>query len=201
MKKCYITRIEKSNAFYLISQYRFEKRVRKEWFNPPSDISNIKLKLNIGGQKFELAANEIMKDRFSLFTVLLSQNCIIHPESDNYYFFDRDWFLFRYIKLFMEHKTLPEKRSTLDALYHEAEFFHLEEMKNAIRAKLEMNGQLPTGVPISTLQQNSNYNYYNNLQYEQQQMYNFHRDKKDLYETRTKKDPLPDPFGFTKGYK
>lgn len=158
------------------------------------------MKLNIGGQKFELTAKEVLKDKFSLFTVLLSQNCIIHPESDNYYFFDRDWFLFRFVKSFLQYETLPDKKSTLDALYHEAEFFHLDNMKNMIRAKLENKGQLPTGVPLSTLQQTTNYNYYNKLQYEQQQMYNFQRNGKDLYETRNKKDPLPDPFGFTKGY-
>lgn len=45
---------------------------------------------------------------------------------------DRDWWLFRYIVIFLRDGRLPDDRSILSQLYREAAFYHLSELQRAI---------------------------------------------------------------------
>lgn len=187
---------------------RFESRLRRNWMNIDENLNAKRLKLNIGGEKFELRSVDILKDEFSLFSVLLNENNKIHSENDGYYFFDRDWFLFRFIKSYMEHGSLPDKVSTLNSLYNESEFYHLENLKSSIKMKLLKMNRLPFDESISTLHANNNnnnniyYNYNNNSNLFSST--NGYRNSNsgnvmDLYRQRNKREKLPDPFHFTKG--
>jgi len=86
---------------------RFEKIVTQEWF-PVSitapHLADRVVKLNIGGQIFEITAALLLKDRFSLLAAacLPEEESILRPEADGFYFFDRDWFLFKYILTYLQ---------------------------------------------------------------------------------------------------
>ena len=54
------------------------------------------------------------------------------PDPDGFYYFDRDWWLFRYLLQFLRDGSLPDDRSLLAQLYREAGFFHLNELQRAI---------------------------------------------------------------------
>lgn len=76
---------------------------------------------------------------------LLHQLCDANPpliaDADGSFFFDRDWWLFRYIVIFLRDGTLPEDRSLLAQLYREAGFWHLIELQKAIEEdKLHLRG-------------------------------------------------------------
>jgi len=81
------------------------------------------------------------RDPSSLLYQLCEDNPPILPDADGSYFFDRDWWLFRYIVIFLRDGTLPEDRSLLAQLYREAGFWHLNELQTAIEEnKLHLRG-------------------------------------------------------------
>ena len=59
------------------------------------------------------------------------------PQDDNgYFFFDRDWWLFRYVLNFLRDGTLPEQEGLLRDLYYEASFYCLTSMQRSIEVVL-----------------------------------------------------------------
>mmetsp|Transcript_14207 Transcript_14207/g.23218 ORF Transcript_14207/g.23218 Transcript_14207/m.23218 type:complete len:251 (+) Transcript_14207:2251-3003(+) len=116
---------------------RFEKLVMQEWFPTKLDKKKVLervVKVNIGGQIFEINAKLLLKDRFSLLaaTCLPEEDSILRPDKDGCYFFDRDWFLFRQILVYLQSGTLPRDQARLRELYHEAGFFCLGSMQREI---------------------------------------------------------------------
>ncbi|GBG30653.1 BTB/POZ domain-containing protein KCTD5 [Hondaea fermentalgiana] len=120
---------------------RFEKLVSQEWFPTGIDAPKVKdriVRVNIGGQIFEITARLLLKDRFSLLaaTCLPPEDSILRPEDDGCFFFDRDWFLFRHVLAYLQSGTLPEDELRLRELHHEAGFYCLGSMQRNIQTVL-----------------------------------------------------------------
>lgn len=99
------------------------------------------IQVNVGGLMFEVSEMYMRRDPASLLNQLCDANPPLLPDADGSFFFDRDWWLFRYIVVFLRDGTLPEDRALLAQLYREAGFWHLQEMQKAIEEdKLHLRG-------------------------------------------------------------
>ena len=54
---------------------------------------------------------------------------------DNIIYFERDWWLFRYILSFLRDGTIPNETSLLIALYREANFYNCLQLQYAIEER------------------------------------------------------------------
>mmetsp|Transcript_13743 Transcript_13743/g.26631 ORF Transcript_13743/g.26631 Transcript_13743/m.26631 type:complete len:253 (+) Transcript_13743:163-921(+) len=120
---------------------RFEKLVSQEWFPTSIDAPKVQdriVRVNVGGQIFEITAKLLLKDRFSLLaaTCVPPEDSILRPEEDGCFFFDRDWFLFRHILAYLQSGALPQDELRLRELHHEAGFFCLGSMQRQIQTVL-----------------------------------------------------------------
>uniref|UniRef100_A0A7S3ME34 BTB domain-containing protein n=1 Tax=Spumella elongata TaxID=89044 RepID=A0A7S3ME34_9STRA len=89
--------------------------------------------INVGGLMFESPVSILKRDEKSLLAQLCSPNPPVLPDPDGgFFYFDRDWWLFRYVMAFMRDGTLPEDRTLLSQLYREAVFWNLSSMQRAI---------------------------------------------------------------------
>ena len=94
----------------------------------------------MGGLLFETYEHTLRKDPTSLLCQLCSAEPPVMPDPDGCFVFNRDWWLFRYILIFLRDGTLPEDRSLLAQLYQEASFWGLTELMNAIEeSKLHLH--------------------------------------------------------------
>jgi len=99
-----------------------------------------KIKINVGGLLFETYDYTLRKDPTSLLCQLCNAEPPVMPDPDGCFVFNRDWWLFRYILIFLRDGTLPEDRSLLAQLYQEASFWGLTELMNAIEeSKLHLH--------------------------------------------------------------
>merc|ERR1712232_276206 len=133
---------------------RFEGKVKQEWF--PEWHKEIEeeeeegktreehgngriIRLNIGGQMFEVSSTLLLKERFSLLaaTAVPEEESVLRPDEDGCFFFDRDWYLFRHILGYLRDGILPDKPAALRDLYHEASFYCLWKMQRSIKNVLE----------------------------------------------------------------
>ena len=90
---------------------------------------------------FEISENYMRRDPTSLLHQLCEENPPLVPDADGSFFFDRDWWLFRYIVIFLRDGTLPDDRAVLAQLYREAGFWNLTELQRAIEEnKLHLRG-------------------------------------------------------------
>ena len=94
------------------------------------------VKLNVGGQVFEIAAKHLVVDRFSLLANVCRKEPVIEMGEDGSFFFDRDWWIFRHIYLFLLDGTLPTSVATLRELYYEATFYRLSLLRYAIETRI-----------------------------------------------------------------
>ena len=113
--------------------YSFEKKV--------GDLDFVldgaqQVKLNVGGQIFEIAAKHLIVDRFSLLANVCRKEPVIEVGEDGSFFFDRDWWIFRHIYLFLLDGTLPTSVATLRELYYEATFYRLSLLRYAIETRI-----------------------------------------------------------------
>ena len=99
------------------------------------NTSEVKLKLNINGMVFEVPKSVIEKDPKSILFSLLSKDPPIACDSEGYFFFNRDWWLFRYIIIFLRDGNLPDDRILLSQLYREAKFWNITELQSAIEVE------------------------------------------------------------------
>jgi hypothetical protein len=88
--------------------------------------------INISGLMFEAPVSVLRRDKDSLLAQLCSAEPPMLPDPDGFFYFDRDWWLFRYILNFLRDGSLPDDRALLVQLYREAGFWHLHEMQVAI---------------------------------------------------------------------
>ena len=88
--------------------------------------------LNVGGQIFEATVDILARDPYSI----LAACCRVTPpfgrDIDGFFYFDRDWWLFRHILSFLRSNILPTDLDTLKELYSEASFYRLESLLRAI---------------------------------------------------------------------
>ena len=78
---------------------------------------------------FEVSELYMKRDPSSLLHQLCAENPPLLPDADGSFYFDRDWWLFRYIVVFLRDGTLPEDRAVLSQLYREAGFWQLAELQ------------------------------------------------------------------------
>lgn len=128
--------IESQRERLVRARRKFEKSVQQEWFfaGDPTDDEAARqrtVRLNIGGECFNVQARLLLKDRFSLLaaTALPAQDSVIKPGVDGCFYFDRDWWLFRHILAYLRDAILPMKEPLLRDLYHEAAFYCLTSLQ------------------------------------------------------------------------
>jgi hypothetical protein len=88
--------------------------------------------INVSGLMFEAPVSVLKRDKNSLLAQLCSADPPVVPDPEGFFYFDRDWWLFRYILNFLRDGRLPDDRTLLAQLYREAGFWHLHEMQVAI---------------------------------------------------------------------
>lgn len=112
-------------------------RIRSDWL--PTSIADTamdqRLILSISGMIFEIPFSVASKDPNSLLCELTKPNPPISPDIDGSYHFNRDWWLFRYILMFLRDGILPEDRVLLAQLYREGSFWNLMELQHAIEVE------------------------------------------------------------------
>lgn len=96
-----------------------------------------RLRLRVGGQIFEIAKKVLQQDEGSLLYALCSDDCPIfqhqgEEDSEDVVVIDRDWWLFRFVTIFLRDGLVPEDRCTALQLYREAAFYRLESLQRAI---------------------------------------------------------------------
>ena len=132
--------VEKKQAKLAADRALFEQKVGEMDFVEDGETV---FKLNVGGQVFEIAAKHLMKDRFSLLASVCTRSCALRPDNagsggghGGAFFFDRDWWIFRHIYLFLLDGTLPQSMATLRELYYEAAFYRLALLRYAVEARI-----------------------------------------------------------------
>ena len=81
---------------------------------------------------FECPVSVLRRDPNSILAQLTYDEPSVTRDPEGFFAFDRDWWLFRYILIFMRDGSLPEDRALLAQLYREAAFWQLSELQRAI---------------------------------------------------------------------
>lgn len=103
---------------------------KSDWFphHYLPDASEKRLKVNVGGQIFEISQSFVLKNEpDSLLSALCGEDC---PQKVAYV--DRDWWVFRYVLIFLRDGLLPISKTLVLQLYREASFFRLRTLMQAI---------------------------------------------------------------------
>lgn len=93
---------------------------------------DIVIGFNIGGQIFEARVEFLIRDPGSILAACCRATPAILPDRDGYFFFERDWWLFRHILSFLRSNILPNELDTLRELYAEASYYRLQSLQIAI---------------------------------------------------------------------
>lgn len=95
-----------------------------------------RLRLRIGGQDFEVSKSVLCHDDKSLLHALCQPSCPLVAPGDSglsdIVVIDRDWWLFRFVLIFLRDGVIPEDRATALELYREAAFYRLVSLQRAI---------------------------------------------------------------------
>lgn len=93
-----------------------------------------RLQLNIGGQLFETTIATLRNDPNSVLAKL-SDNYEDYMDKHGEIFFDRDWWIFRYVLQYLRegNASLPHNKDVLKQLYKEAGFWKLRTMRRDIQ--------------------------------------------------------------------
>ena len=81
---------------------------------------------------FEACKTVLMRDSGSLLAQLCGNQPPVSEEADGSFMFDRDWWLFRFILIFLRDGVLPDDRGLLAQLYKETTYWRLTEMQHKI---------------------------------------------------------------------
>jgi len=110
---------------------------RKDWF-PEEYLKGHrseyrKVKINVGGQLFELSEVLLNREPKSLLAALLEEDSPLSDAGvDGAVHVDRDWWIFRHILKFLRDGVLPRDRELLTAMYKESSFWRFNNLKCAI---------------------------------------------------------------------
>ena len=113
-------------------------RLRESWF-PEEHLTHAsmpRLRLNVGGEIFELSKKLLVSDPDSLLAALNSIDCPLFTSNGfdraKIAYIDRDWWIFRYVLIFLRDGILPKNHIVVMNLYKEAEFWRLSSLRRAI---------------------------------------------------------------------
>ena len=113
---------------------QLEYRKRSDWlptsFLPPPQARTVRL--NVGGQLFEVSEAVLKRDAQSLLAALLREDSPLSSDAEGVVFVDRDWWTFRLVLKFLCDGVLPEDEAALVALYREAAFWRCDQLRLAI---------------------------------------------------------------------
>lgn len=115
--------------------FKKEKKMMKE----VKRFQRERIKLNIGGHKFETSLTTLTKHPSSMFAAMFSGRHRMEPDEDGYYFIDRDGTYFIHILNFLRDASLniPEDRVLLQWLTNEAKFYMLPELAHLCKKALK----------------------------------------------------------------
>ncbi|CAM9781309.1 unnamed protein product [Pylaiella littoralis] len=108
----------------------FEKESAFDFVNGDEQIT-----LNVGGQKFQTTAGVLCRDRFSLLASICKTDPPFSKDEDGAFFFERDWWIFRYVLQFLRTRDLPRDHALLQEMYGEAAFYRLNSLRRAIQRR------------------------------------------------------------------
>ena len=104
-----------------------------------------KVTLSIGGQRFEVTRAVLVRDPLSLLAALCSETSPLYDSPEAVAYFDRDWWLFRYILNFLRDGTLPQDPALSRHLYVEASYWELASLQRAIEQNTQQLYRRETG--------------------------------------------------------
>ncbi|ETW03216.1 hypothetical protein H310_05620 [Aphanomyces invadans] len=126
--------IEKCQQCYEKDRATFEAMVRAKFeFLPDDDV----VQFNIGGKLFKSTVKVWTRDRFSILAQLCTTMPKLSRDGRGHFYFDRDWWIFKYIYAFLRDKTLPHSLDVLRDLYYEASYYRITLLRHAIEAYLK----------------------------------------------------------------
>mmetsp|Transcript_4979 Transcript_4979/g.9514 ORF Transcript_4979/g.9514 Transcript_4979/m.9514 type:complete len:340 (+) Transcript_4979:36-1055(+) len=117
-------------------QKEFELMKREDWYPGEylkgGEKQYRKVKVNVGGQLFELSEIILTREPGSLLSALLEDDSPLANGEEGVIHVDRDWWTFRHILKFLRDGVLPRDKELLTLLYKEASFWRLRNLKLAI---------------------------------------------------------------------
>ncbi|XP_064603360.1 uncharacterized protein LOC135468840 [Liolophura sinensis] len=134
-----LKKFKKGLADFLIEKKRLEEEMRK--IEEMNKIAESKIKLNVGGHKFETSLDTMTKDPQSVLGFMFSGRHPIKREADGSYFIDRDGTNFRHILNFLRDgdssfSTMPADVKALRELQKEADFYKLSGLIDFLSMKV-----------------------------------------------------------------
>lgn len=116
---------------------RLKHREKDDWF--PKDylerVPTRRLRVNVGGQIFEVGCDKLGADPDSLLAALAADDCPLFKGAaggSKVAYVDRDWWTFRHVLAFLRDGVLPASPSLALPLYREAAFWRLDSLKRAV---------------------------------------------------------------------
>ncbi|CAK4098911.1 unnamed protein product [Aphanomyces euteiches] len=107
--------VEKYQQCYEKDRATFEAMVAEKFdFMPPDEV----VQFNIGGKLFKSTVKVWTRDRFSILAQLCTTSPKLARDARGHFYFDRDWWIFKYIYAFLRDKTLPDSLDVLRDLYN-----------------------------------------------------------------------------------
>lgn len=91
-----------------------------------------RIQLSVGGMLFETTEEVLLRDKGSVLAQLCGPAPPVQLDKEGYFQFDRDWWIFRHIMLFLRDGMLPSDHKLLAHLYREANFWNLKSLQWAI---------------------------------------------------------------------
>ena len=153
---------------------------RNDWwpsnYLPGAGDPSSRLRLRVGGQKFEIATSMLERDPGSLLFALAAKDSPLQiladtdKDDDNFAssttvaVVDRDWWLFRFIMVFLRDGIVPADRSTALQLYREAAFWRLGTLQRAIEEAVGHDKKLANRIKRSLRHGNTHRSYFIRLQ-------------------------------------
>jgi hypothetical protein len=135
-----VRRVERATQALEEEKKWLEDAKVSRWFQDASESGPVgesrssphrRIRLNIGGQLFETTARVLASDPDSALAKLAGSP----PPADGAWFFDRDWWTFRFVLQYLREgeASLPRSKPLLKALYAESRFFGLRSLREAVR--------------------------------------------------------------------
>ncbi|RHY62145.1 hypothetical protein DYB38_007090, partial [Aphanomyces astaci] len=100
----------KGHQYVSYGGHRFEAMVHDKFAFLPEDEM---VQFNIGGKLFKSTVKVWTRDRFSILAHVCTATPKLARDSRGHFYFDRDWWIFKYIYAFLRDKTLPDSIDVL----------------------------------------------------------------------------------------